>query len=89
MEASIDDSLILEPEIEAPSLVSKSFWNMAIPFYTEVCSPLGRSGGDTREESRKVATKSDNVNIMGALLFLLLATLVGFVLYNIRGSRSF
>lgn len=89
MEASIDDSLILEPEIEAPSLVSKSFWNVAIPFYSEACSPLGRSGGDTREESRKVATKSDNVNIMGALLFLLLATLVGFVLYNIRGSRSF
>lgn len=89
MEASIDDSLILEPEIEAPSLVSKSFWNMAIPFYTEACSPLGRSGGDTREESRRVATKSDSVNIMGALLFLLLATLVGFVLYNIRGSRSF
>jgi hypothetical protein len=88
MEAPSDTSTILEPENEAPSMVTKSFWDVAIPFYSASISPVEKSGSDRREEIRKKSTTSDNVNGMGAVLFLLLSILVGFVLYVVRGSRS-
>lgn len=88
MEAPRDTSTILEPENEAPSMVTKSFWDVAIPFYSASISPVEKSGSDTREEIRKKSTKSDNVNVMGAALFLFLSILVGFVLYVVSGSRS-
>uniref|UniRef100_A0A2N9F685 Protein odr-4 homolog n=1 Tax=Fagus sylvatica TaxID=28930 RepID=A0A2N9F685_FAGSY len=88
MEAPSDASTILEPEIDAPSLVTKSFWDVAIPFNSASSSPLGKSGIDPREESSKKSTKSNNLNIMGAILFLLLSILVGSVLYVVRGSRT-
>ena len=88
MEAPSDASTILEPEIDAPSLVTKSFWDVAIPFNSASSSPFGKSGIGTREESSKKSTKSNNLNIMGAILFLLLSILVGTVLYVVRGSRT-
>ncbi|XP_062165360.1 uncharacterized protein LOC133871913 isoform X2 [Alnus glutinosa] len=88
MEAPSDTSTILEPENEAPSMVTKSFWDVAIPFYSASISPVEKGGSDRREEIRKKSTKSDSVNGMGAVLFLLLSILVGFVLYVFRGSRS-
>lgn len=87
MEAPSDSFTILEPENEAPSLVAKSFWDVAIPSCSACNSPLERSENGTREEVRKISTKSDNVNGMGAVLFLILALLVGFVLYVLRGWR--
>lgn len=80
MEAPSDSSTILEPEKEAPSLVTKPFWDVAIP--------LEKNGIDTREESRKKSTKSNNLNIVGAILLLLLSIVVGLVLYVVRGSKT-
>jgi hypothetical protein len=88
MEAPSDTSTILEPEIEAPSMVTKSLWDVSIPFYSASVSPVKKIGSDMREEIRKKSTKSDNVNVMGAVLFLLLSILVGSMLYVVRGLRS-
>ncbi|KAK9983129.1 hypothetical protein SO802_032654 [Lithocarpus litseifolius] len=88
MEAPSDSSSILEPEIEAPLLVTKPFWDVAIPFNSASCSPLEKNGIDTREESGKKSTKSNNLNIVGAILFLLLSIVVGLVLYVVRGSKT-
>ena len=87
MEAPSDSSTVLEPEKEAPSLVAKPFWDMAIPFNSASCSPLEKNGIDTREESGKKSTGSNNLNIVGAILFLLLSIVVGLVLY-VRGSKT-
>nr|POE69547.1 protein odr-4 like [Quercus suber] len=40
MEAPSDSSTILEPEKETPLLVTKPFWDVAIPFNSASCSPL-------------------------------------------------
>ncbi|KAM3736473.1 hypothetical protein ACB098_10G166600 [Castanea mollissima] len=88
MEAPSDASTILELEKEAPSLVTKPFWDVAIPFNSASCSPLEKNGNDTKEESRKKSTKSNNLNIVGAILFLLLSIAVGLVLYVVRGSKT-
>ncbi|XP_041017265.1 protein odr-4 homolog isoform X2 [Juglans microcarpa x Juglans regia] len=86
MEGPTDASTILKPEIEAPSLVTKSFWDVAAPFYSASSSPLGRSGGDMEEGSRTETSNSDNVRIMGAVLCILLFMLLGFVIYALGGS---
>ncbi|XP_018848697.2 protein odr-4 homolog [Juglans regia] len=88
MEAPAIASTILEPEIEAaPSLVTKSFWDVANPFHSASSLPLEKSGGHAREENGKESTKSNNVNVKAAIFFLLLSILVGFVLYVVRRSR--
>ncbi|KAF5455929.1 hypothetical protein F2P56_025455 [Juglans regia] len=86
MEGPTDASTILKPEIEAPSLVTKSFWDVAAPFYSASSSPFGRSGGDSEEGSRTEPSNSDNVRIMGAVLCILLFMLLGFVIYALGGS---
>nr|XP_023885492.1 protein odr-4 homolog isoform X2 [Quercus suber]POE69549.1 protein odr-4 like [Quercus suber] len=88
MEAPSDSTTILEPEKEAPSLVTKPFWDMAIPFNSASCSSLEKNGIDTREESGKKSTRSNSLNIVGAILFLLLSIVVGLVLYVVRGSKT-
>ena len=87
MEAPSDSSTVLELEKEAPSLVTKPFWDMAIPFNSASCSPLEKNGIDTGEESGKKSTRSNNLNIVGAILFLLLSIVVGLVLY-VWGSKT-
>ncbi|XP_042990298.1 protein odr-4 homolog isoform X2 [Carya illinoinensis] len=83
MEGPTDASTILKPEIEAPSLVTKSFWDVAAPFYSASSFPFG---DDMEEGSRTEPTKSDSVSIMGAVLFILLSMLLGYVIYALRGS---
>ncbi|VVA20238.1 PREDICTED: odr-4 [Prunus dulcis] len=87
MEAPTDDSAILEPEIEAPSRVTKSFWDVAVPFSSASRSCLEKSGLDTlRGESSRKSIQSSNVNIIAAVIFLLLSIIVGYVLIFVRRS---
>lgn len=86
MEAPTDDSAILEPEIEAPSTVAKSFWDVAVPFSSASRSCLEKSGLDMlRGESSRKSIQS-NVNIMAAVIFLLLSIIVGYVLIFVMRS---
>ncbi|EEF35013.1 protein odr-4 homolog isoform X2 [Ricinus communis] len=82
MEVPTDTSTILQPEAEAPSLIAKSFWDVAVPGQPASTSSL--------EKSKKMNTngvvgggksaKSFNFNILAAVFFLLLSILVGFIL---------
>ncbi|CAK9134971.1 unnamed protein product [Ilex paraguariensis] len=92
MEASIDESTILEPETEAPTsttLATKSFWEMAVPFSSASvpdCSSLKNSRDDTCRGSHSESDKSVGFNIWAAVLGLILSVLVGLVLFVFRPS---
>ncbi|KAK3031950.1 hypothetical protein RJ639_037111 [Escallonia herrerae] len=79
MEAPTDASTILEPETEATTLVvGKSFWDMAVPFFSEFTLPKSRD--ETSLVGDKNSVKSTDFNIMAALLILMLSIVVGLVL---------
>ncbi|XP_048439652.1 protein odr-4 homolog isoform X3 [Pyrus x bretschneideri] len=87
MEAPADDSTILEPEIDAPSAVTKSFWDVVVPLPSASNSCLEKSGIEKlRGESSRKSTEFSNVNIMAAGIFLLLSIIIGYILIFVRRS---
>ncbi|XP_028777706.1 protein odr-4 homolog [Neltuma alba] len=79
------NSTILEPEKEALALVSKSFWNVAVPFGLAI-QHLEKKGRveDTGEHSSK-SSKPVNINVLAAGLVLVLAIMLGFALLVLNG----
>ncbi|KAK9215881.1 hypothetical protein WN944_007887 [Citrus x changshan-huyou] len=81
MEALSDSSSILDVDVEAPSVISKSFWDVVVPFSSGGSSSSSASKGiETSKEKTEYPVKTANFNIMAAVFFLLLSILVGFVL---------
>ncbi|XP_043809292.1 protein odr-4 homolog isoform X2 [Manihot esculenta] len=82
MEALADASTILQPEVEAPPMVAKSFWNVGVPGHS--------ASSFSVEKSRRIDTsgalsstgniKSINFKMLGAFFFLILSIFVGFLL---------
>ncbi|KAI4337569.1 hypothetical protein L6164_015967 [Bauhinia variegata] len=81
MKALPDAWTILEPEKEAPSLVTKSFWDAAVPFPLSI-QPL-------EEKSRSAGggenPKPGHISIFAAIVIPLLSIPVGFVLFVLKG----
>lgn len=89
MEVPTDASEILEPEREALSVENKSFWDVAVPPSSASSSYLERSGLDTSrgESSRKSRDSSDvkiTSNIIAAVIFLIFAIIVGYILVFLK-----
>lgn len=81
MEAPTDPSTFLQPEIKAPSLITESFWDVAVPNHFTSVSSLEKSGQvDMSVESSRQSNQPFNFNVLAAVCFLLFAILVGFVL---------
>ncbi|TXG52620.1 hypothetical protein EZV62_021789 [Acer yangbiense] len=80
MEALPDASTILEAEVEAPSITTESFWDVALSFRSESISSSENKGIETQSDNSKNTVKTTNFNITVAVLFLLLSILVGLVL---------
>ncbi|GAV72025.1 hypothetical protein CFOL_v3_15514 [Cephalotus follicularis] len=80
MEAPSDASKVLEPEVEAPSLITKSFWEVVVPFsYASISSSEKSRTVSTRAESGQ-ATNFTVVGLVAAVFFLILSVIVGFLL---------
>lgn len=88
MEAPTDPSTFLEPEIEAPTLTTKSFLHVAVPFNSAVSSenPSQKRETGTREESNPKPTKSADLTMIIAVLLVFLSAFVGWVLFAFRTS---
>ncbi|KAI4308648.1 hypothetical protein L6164_031704 [Bauhinia variegata] len=84
MKAPTDAWTILEPEKEAASLVSKSFWDVAAPFHSSI-QPLEEKSRPAGGESSRKSVKQGQVNIVSAIIILLLSILVGFGLFVLKG----
>ncbi|EXC01166.1 Protein odr-4-like protein [Morus notabilis] len=90
METTLDSLTILEPEVEAPTLIARSFWDVAAPLgpasssSSNSSSPLETHRGETGAKT----IKSANVNILLAAFFLLLSVIVGFVLLQSKHHNS-
>ncbi|TKY74482.1 odr-4-like protein [Spatholobus suberectus] len=86
MKAPTDVSTILEPEKEVPSFETKSFWDVAVPSYSEIHLMEDKSKLDGGGESSSSKTvKPGHINVVAAGLILLLSMLVGFVLFVLKG----
>lgn len=89
MEVPTDASKILEPEREAPSVETKSFWDVAVPpssassFYLEK-SGLDTTRGEISRESRNNSDVKITSNIIAAVIFLILAIIVGYILVFLK-----
>lgn len=87
MEAPMDMSTVLEPEIEALSLSAESFWDVAVPFQSAEASTEKNINHNTRSGSNVISgSKSSVVNITVAVLVLVLAVIIGFLLVSMMGS---
>lgn len=88
MEAPIDPSTFLEPEIEAPTLATKSFLDVAVPFNSAFSSeyPLQKRETGTREESNRKPTQSADLTMIIAVLLVFLSIFVGWVIFAVRAS---
>ncbi|OMO57524.1 protein odr-4 like protein [Corchorus olitorius] len=80
MEAPDDVSTILEPEEEALRVMTRSFWDVVIPYSSAPSSSLEKGREIISTESSRKDKKSPNVNFIAALFFLLLSVLVGYML---------
>ncbi|OMP06686.1 protein odr-4-like protein [Corchorus capsularis] len=80
MEAPDDVSTILEPEEEALRVITRSFWDVVIPYSSAPSSSLEKGREIISTESSRKDKKSHNFNFIAALLFLLLSVLVGYML---------
>ncbi|XP_057974867.1 uncharacterized protein LOC131162428 isoform X2 [Malania oleifera] len=78
MEAPMDASSILKPESEAPTLTIKSLWDVAAPAVVSQSSDCAPTGCITNK------TRTENLNILAAVLILLLSIFVGWLLFFIR-----
>ncbi|KAF3447451.1 hypothetical protein FNV43_RR12637 [Rhamnella rubrinervis] len=85
MEAMSDVSTVLEPEEQAPALITKSFWDVAVPLCSASSSSSEKSVVESlRGESSGKTVKSSNVNVMLAAFFLILSILLGLILIVVR-----
>ncbi|XP_057434874.1 uncharacterized protein LOC130727687 [Lotus japonicus] len=84
MEAPTDVSTIFEPEKEVISFATKSFWDVAVPA-TETYLMGDKSKLDGRGESGAKSVKPGHINVVAAGLILILAILVGFLLFFLKG----
>ncbi|XP_027354016.1 protein odr-4 homolog isoform X1 [Abrus precatorius] len=86
MKAPTDVSTILEPEKELLSFKTKSFWDVAVPSYSEIhlVEDKSKLNGEGKSSSSK-AVKPAHINVVAAGLILLLSVLVGFVLFFLKG----
>ncbi|WCJ35654.1 oxidoreductase zinc-binding dehydrogenase family protein [Euphorbia peplus] len=73
MRAPSDDSVILQPEVEAASLLAKSFWDVAVPSHSASSFISDKSGTNNASGvvSEGTSSGSFNFNIVAAFLFLL------------------
>ncbi|KAJ4823725.1 hypothetical protein Tsubulata_044048 [Turnera subulata] len=81
VQAPSDNSTIIQPEKEAPSLIIKSFWDVAVPqnsvpgISLEASRKVDRNAVTSRE-----SIKSSNFSVFAAVFILFLSILVGFLL---------
>ncbi|KAJ6335392.1 hypothetical protein OIU78_012092 [Salix suchowensis] len=81
MEAPTDPSKYLQPEVEAPSLITESFWDVTVPNHFASGSSLDKSRQvDMSVESSRRTNQPFNFNVFAAVCFLVLAILVGLVI---------
>ncbi|KAG5251088.1 protein odr-4 [Salix suchowensis] len=81
MEAPTDPSKYLQPEVEAPSLITESFWDVTVPNHFASGSSLDRSRQvDMSVESSRRTNQPFNFNVFAAVCFLVLAIVVGLVI---------
>ena len=81
MEAPTDPSKYLQPEVEAPSLITESFWDVTVPNHFASGSSLEKSRqADMSVESSRRTNQPFNFNVFAAVCFLVLAILVGLVI---------
>lgn len=86
MKAPTDISTILEPEKEVISFRTKSFWDVAVPSYSEIHLKEDKMKLDGRgESSSDKLLKPGHISVVAAGLILLLSVLVGFVLFARKG----
>lgn len=86
MKAPTDVSTILEPEKEVTSFKTKSFWDVAVPSYSEIHLMEDKSKLDSGGKSSSSKTvKPGHINVVTAGLVLLLSLLVGLVLFVLKG----
>ncbi|XP_058785292.1 uncharacterized protein LOC131660150 isoform X1 [Vicia villosa] len=85
MKAPTEVSTILEPEKEVISFKTKSFWDVAVPSYSETHLVEDKLKLDGRgESSSNKSAKSGQISVVAAGLILLLSILVGFVLFVLK-----
>ncbi|KAJ6391381.1 hypothetical protein OIU77_025374 [Salix suchowensis] len=81
MEAPTDPSKYLQPEVEAPSLITESFWDVTAPNHFASGSSLDKSRQvDMSVESSRRTNQPFNFNVFAAVCFLVLAIVVGLVI---------
>ncbi|KAJ6709621.1 PROTEIN ODR-4-like protein [Salix koriyanagi] len=81
MEAPTDPSKYLQPEVEAPSLITESFWDVTVPNHFASGSSLDKSRQvDMSVESSRRTNQPFNFNVFAAVCFLVLAIVVGLVI---------
>lgn len=88
MEAPTDASEILEPEYEAPPLITsttKSFWDIAAHDSSAAKSDNSVSKRNEGSTHRKSA-KSSDLNPMVAVMVVVLSIIVGLVFFLIRAA---
>ena len=84
MKPPTDVSTILEPEKEVPSIETKSFWDVAVPFSSAI-HPLEKSKLDVRGAKESKSVKPGYINVVAAGFILLLSVFLGFVLFLLKG----
>ncbi|KAL5722621.1 hypothetical protein ACHQM5_006123 [Ranunculus cassubicifolius] len=86
-EVPADSSLILEPEKEAISLATKTFWDVVVPKNLPSASDsnsMVTRGNDTMQmEGNKASVLSANLNTIFAIAILILAIVIGFLFYRL------
>lgn len=80
LEAPVDSSLILEPEKEAVSLEVNSFWDVVAP--KNLASTLKRDKDSMLNKGSKSSEKSAAFNPLIAIFILVLAIVIGFLVYR-------
>ncbi|GMN40202.1 hypothetical protein TIFTF001_009426 [Ficus carica] len=89
METKFESLTILKPEVEAPALMARSFWDVAAPLGSAPASSSS-SNSSTLETQRGqtsgTTVKSANINVILAAFFLLLSVIIGFVLIAVKRS---
>ncbi|GKV33528.1 hypothetical protein SLEP1_g42030 [Rubroshorea leprosula] len=74
MEPPNDTSTILEPEAEAPTAITGSFWDSVAPF----SSSIEKSKENPKVVNAQKAVKSNNIKFIAAVFVLLLSIIFGY-----------
>ena len=85
MKSPPDIATILELEKEAASIGTKSFWDVAVPFYSANDSLEVKSKLDDRGDCSGKSAKPGHTNVVVAGLILILSVLIGYVLLMLKG----